>query len=1137
MLTRTLSRKGSFLLYLLPVPALRCRRVAKGSQHPLWSVLLGGCLAIVAGCVPARAQSFAYVPNGTTVSVIDTRTNTVVDTVPGLGSPFGVALTPNGSFAYITNFQNSWVSVIDRTNTVVATVPGFNGPFGIAVAPNGAFAYVVNLVNDSVGIINTATNVLAATVPLPSGSEPVAVAITPNSATVYVSDQGANAVSVISSATNAVIATVPVGPNPAFLAITPNGAFVYVTNFGSTTVSVISTATNSVVATVPVGTKPVGVAIRPDGAVAYVTNSHDNTVSVISTATNTVTDVVPVGNGPNGVAFTGDGAFAYVVNLFGGTVSVIETANRTIVATIPIVAGAQTIAISPADNDSQFAQLSGANTFNGNQTVNGVVSATSFVGDGSGLTGIVASSANIANLANYATSAGDAATLGGNPASAFAPATGSPSYVSKAGDTMTGTLNLAANGLRAGGNQLVLSGGNVGIGTTSPEGVNRYTSLHIDNALTGFGGSFLQLSNSGTGFKSRIVGDPNGLLLCGGCGGNTSPAPVRIKAGEVTSATDSHIYILTNGNVGIGTVQPAAKLDVNGTVNFAGLVTFAPGQTFPGAGSGTITGITAGAGLFGGGTSGNVTLTNSGVLSVLGGSGISSSGGQSPTLSLNTGFTDSRYVSKSGDTMTGTLNLAADGLTAGGNQLVLYGGNMGIGTATPEGVSGYTSLHIDNAGSGFGGAFLQLTHSASNNKARIVSDSNGLLLCSGCGGGGALAAPVRIKAGEITTGTDSHIFIVPNGNVGIGTVTPAAKLDVNGTANFSGLVTFASGQTFPGTGNGTITGVTPGTGLSGGGTSGNVNLTNTGILALTGGTGIGTTGGQTPTLSLNTSFTDSRYAQLGTANTFTANQTVPNLTVSGTVSSSSGNFSGSTSTQILTVSQNGSGNALVASSGTSSGAAVSGTGYYGVHGLGTEAGVRGDSNTNFGVVGSSVNNAAIFGIGGPWGVVASGSTAGVWGQGSGNGTGLYGSAASSGGTAGTFGVFSNGKILSGQNNNTEVFSVASDGSVSTSGKLNTVGSVAIGSGTPIVRHISVLFSNVTFNTKLSPTTCTGWSGTIPGAADGDTVAAGLSSSLMSANIVYSAWATNGGMTIRICNPTGSPTTVGAGNIRVDVWKH
>jgi hypothetical protein len=41
------------------------------------------------------------------------------------------------------------------------------------------------------------------------------------------------------------------------------------------------------------------------------------------------------------------------------------------------------------------------------------------------------------------------------------------------------------------------------------------------------------------------------------------------------------------------------------------------------------------------------------------------------------------WVDEAGDTMTGTLNLAVDGLVAGTDQLVISGGNVGIGTASP----------------------------------------------------------------------------------------------------------------------------------------------------------------------------------------------------------------------------------------------------------------------------------------------------------------------------------------------------------------------------------------------------------------------------------------------------------------------
>lgn len=60
--------------------------------------------------------------------------------------------------------------------------------------------------------------------------------------------------------------------------------------------------------------------------------------------------------------------------------------------------------------------------------------------------------------------------LDGQHASAFALATHhhDPAYVNTTGDTMTGSLNLPANGLRVGTNQLVISEGKVGIGTSTP---------------------------------------------------------------------------------------------------------------------------------------------------------------------------------------------------------------------------------------------------------------------------------------------------------------------------------------------------------------------------------------------------------------------------------------------------------------------------------------------------------------------------------------------------------------------------------------------------------------------------------------------------------------------------------------------
>ena len=91
-------------------------------------------------------------------------------------------------------------------------------------------------------------------------------------------------------------------------------------------------------------------------------------------------------------------------------------------------------------------------------------------------------------------------------ASEFAPATGSTAYVSKAGDTMTGTLNLPANGLVAGINQLVLAGGNVGIGTAAP---GDFLDVNVGNPGPSEGGITIRgTTSSGVARSWSVIRQP-----------------------------------------------------------------------------------------------------------------------------------------------------------------------------------------------------------------------------------------------------------------------------------------------------------------------------------------------------------------------------------------------------------------------------------------------------------------------------------------------------------------------------------------------------------------------------------------------------------------------------------------------------
>ena len=141
---------------------------------------------------PAEAAPFAYVANDadSTVSVIDTATNTVVATIAVGSRPSGVAVTPDGKHAYVANgiFLARRHGLGDRHGHQHGG--GGHGPGGeftlmaIAVTPDGKHVYVVNFGSNNVSVIDTATNTVVATVAVgsvPAGSPSPRMGNTPMS--------------------------------------------------------------------------------------------------------------------------------------------------------------------------------------------------------------------------------------------------------------------------------------------------------------------------------------------------------------------------------------------------------------------------------------------------------------------------------------------------------------------------------------------------------------------------------------------------------------------------------------------------------------------------------------------------------------------------------------------------------------------------------------------------------------------------------------------------------------------------------------------------------------------------------------------------------------------------------------------
>jgi hypothetical protein len=140
--------------------------------------------------------------------------------------------------------------------------------------------------------------------------------------------------------------------------------------------------------------------------------------------------------------------------------------------------------------------------------------------------------------------------------------------VAKAGDTMTGTLTLPANGLRAGTSQLVLSGGNVGIGTATPAaqldvaGTVKATALNVgqNHTLTGdlatiAGGFQNTISNAAWSVDSIGGGQENRIERAGSAtiaGGNQNTISNGAWAAAIGGGQNNRIASATHAAIGGG---------------------------------------------------------------------------------------------------------------------------------------------------------------------------------------------------------------------------------------------------------------------------------------------------------------------------------------------------------------------------------------------------------------------------------------------------------------------------------------------------------------------------------------------------------------------------------------------------------
>jgi YVTN family beta-propeller protein len=316
-----------------------------------------------------RPVDLALSPDGRTLFVKNMKSLLVVNAASwtlsqsldyaGSGASLhGIAVSHDGSRVYVTGSDKELYEWRVSSNGVVSfsrtiACPAGSDPCGLALSPDGTTAYVCLSVSNTLAVVNLLNGTVSQQIRV--GIAPWNVVLSPDGGTAYVSDWGGRfpagdemtapsagtkvvvdnrgvastgVVSFVDLHTGVESAQVPVNLHPCDLALSHDGRTLFVANANSDTVTAIDTQTRTARETIlirpdpalPFGSEPDGLALSPDGTTLFVASAGNNAVAVMKLADarnpkSRVEGFFPTDWFPGAVVV--DRSFAYVANVKG----------------------------------------------------------------------------------------------------------------------------------------------------------------------------------------------------------------------------------------------------------------------------------------------------------------------------------------------------------------------------------------------------------------------------------------------------------------------------------------------------------------------------------------------------------------------------------------------------------------------------------------------------------------------------------------------------------------------------------------------------------------------------------------------------------------------------------------------------
>ncbi len=220
-------------------------------------------------------------------------------TIQLVSRPLQVAVTPDGSQAIVTNFDNA-ISFINLSSNAVSftlKTDGAINPAGVAITPDGKRAYVTsfNNFNPAILVIDIASHAIVTTISS-ANAWPKGVFITPDGSQAWISYPYSNEVDIFDTLTNTRSAARIVN-SPQGIAFNSTGTRAYVASNGTPgTLVVFDTATLQSLKSYTVGTYPLDVKVMPGDQFVLVNNFGSANLSLVDTGSGKVETSKPADN-------------------------------------------------------------------------------------------------------------------------------------------------------------------------------------------------------------------------------------------------------------------------------------------------------------------------------------------------------------------------------------------------------------------------------------------------------------------------------------------------------------------------------------------------------------------------------------------------------------------------------------------------------------------------------------------------------------------------------------------------------------------------------------------------------------------------------------------------------------------------